>query len=64
MEDEGSTHTEDSTEQACFEDDIVSRRSLAGSRGSGRGRADRRPIVPSEHERGEVHLMRKLEEAG
>ena len=33
MEDEGSAHSEDSTEKAGFEDDIVSRRSLTGSRG-------------------------------
>ena len=32
MEDEGSAHAEDSTEKAGFEDDIVSRRRLTGSR--------------------------------
>ena len=63
MEDEGSAHSEDATEKTGFEDDIVSRRSLTGSRGRGCGRADCRPVVPSEHERGEVDFMRKLEEA-
>jgi hypothetical protein len=33
MEYEGSAHSESSTEKAGFEDDIVSRRSLTGSRG-------------------------------
>ena len=63
MEDEGSVHSEDSTEKAGFEDDIVSRRSLTGSRGRGCGQAGCRPVVPSERERGEVDFMRKLEEA-
>ena len=63
MEDEGSVHSEDSTEKAGFEDDIVSRRSLTGSRGRGCGLAGCRPVVPSECERGEVDFMRKLEEA-
>ena len=64
MEDEGSVHSEGSTEKAGFEDDIVSRRSLTGSRGRGCGQAGCRPVVPSEYERGEVDFMRKLEEAG
>ena len=63
MEDEGSAHSEDSTEEAGFEDDVVSRRSLTGFRGSGCGRAGGRPVVPGEHERGEVDFMRELEEA-
>ena len=63
MDDEGSAHSEGSTEQAGFEDDIVSRRSLTGSRGRRCGRAGGRPVVPSKHERGEVDFMHKLEEA-
>jgi hypothetical protein len=63
MEDEGSAHSEGSTEEAGFEDDIVSRRSLTGPRGRGCGRAGGRPVVPSERKRGEVDFMRKLEEA-
>jgi hypothetical protein len=53
MEYEGSAHSESSTEKAGFED-IVSRRSLTGSRGGGCAGAGGRPVVPSEHERGEV----------
>src|SRR6478752_2398587 len=63
MKDEGSAHSKDATEKTGFEDDIVSRRSLTGSRGRGCGRAGCRPVVPSECERGEVDFMRKLEEA-
>src|SRR3990172_6143629 len=48
MEDEGSVHSEGSTEKASFEDDIVSRRSLTGSRGWGCGRVGRRPVVTGE----------------
>ena len=62
MQDEGSAHPEDSSEKAGFEDDIVSRRSLTGSRGRGCGEAGCRPVVPGECERGEVDFMRKLEE--
>lgn len=62
MEDEGSVHSEDSTEKAGFEDDIVAGRSLTGSRGRGCGQGGCRP-VPSECKRGEVNFMRKLEEA-
>ena len=54
MEYEGSVHSESFTEKAGFEDDIVSRRSLTGSRGSGCAAAGGRPVVPSESERGEV----------
>src|SRR5712664_3317321 len=60
MDDEGATHPERSAEQAGLEDDIVSRRSLTGS---GARRAARRPVVLGERERGEVDLMRELEEA-
>src|SRR5688572_2130817 len=63
MEDEGSAHSKGSTEKAGFEDDVVSRRSLAGFRGRRCGRTVGRPVVPSERERGEVDLMRELEEA-
>ena len=52
MKDEGSAHSEDATEKTGFEDDIVSRRSLTGSRGRGCGRAGCRPVVPSECECG------------
>ena len=62
MEDEGSVDSEGSTEKASFEDDIVSRRSLTGSRGRRCGWAGGRPVVPSEHERGEIDLMRELKE--
>src|SRR5438067_12989515 len=63
MDDEGSPHSEGSTEKAGFEDDIVSRRSLDGSRGRGRRRAGGRPVVLSKYERGEVDFMRELQEA-
>jgi hypothetical protein len=63
MKDEGSAHSKDATEKTGFEDDIVSRRSLTGSRGSGCGLAGRGPVVHSECERGEVDFMRKLDEA-
>jgi hypothetical protein len=62
MEDERSAHSEDSTEKAGFEHDIVSRRSLTGFRGRGCGQARCRPVVPGERERGEVDFMRELEE--
>src|SRR5207302_2131078 len=52
-----------STEKAGLEDDIVSRRSLAGSHGSGCERAGGRPVVLSKDERGEVDFMSELEEA-
>jgi hypothetical protein len=63
MEDESSAHPEDATEKTGFEDHVVSRRSLAGSRGIGCGWAVGRPIVPSEHERCELDLMGELKEA-
>ena len=62
MEDEGSTHSEGATEQTSFEDHVVSRRGLAGARGIRYGWAVRRPVVPSEHERGEIDLTRELDE--
>jgi hypothetical protein len=62
MEDESSAHSEDATEQTGFEDHVVSRRSLARSRGIGCGWAVGRPVVPSEHERGEIDLMHELKE--
>ena len=63
MEDEGAVHSEGSTEKAGFEDHIVSRRSLTGSRGRGCGQAGRRPVVAREYEDGEVDFMGKPEEA-
>src|SRR5207249_1856117 len=62
MEDEGSAHAEGPTEKAGFEDHVVSRRRLAGSRGIGCGWAVGRPVVASEHERREIDLLRELEE--
>ena len=62
MEDEGPAHSEDSTEEARFEDDIVSRGRLTGPRRSGCGHAGRRPVILGEHERCEVDFMRKLDE--
>ena len=56
-------HPEGSTEKAGFDDDIVSRRSLTGSRGRGCGQAGCRPVVARECEGGEVDFMGKLEEA-
>src|SRR4051794_4389162 len=61
MKDENSVHSEDATEKAGFEDDVVSRRSLARCRGSSSGMAGG-PVIRSEHERREVDLMRELEE--
>ena len=63
MEDEGPAHAEDSTEKAGFEDDIVPRRSLTGSRRSRWQRAVGRPVVLSEHECGEVDFTGQLEQA-
>src|SRR5262245_28653005 len=66
MDDEGSAHSEDSTEKAGLEDDIVSRRCLSGARGRGcrrAGRAGGRPVVLSERERGEVDFTREFDEA-
>src|SRR5215217_1967097 len=61
MEDKSSAHSEHSTEKAGFENHIVSRRSLTGPRRMDGGLTDRRPIVLSEGERGEVDFMRKLD---
>ena len=63
MDDKGSPHSEGSTEKPGFEDDVVSRRSLARSRGTRRWRTGGRPVVLSKHERGKVDFMRELEEA-
>src|SRR4029078_9457539 len=62
MEDERSAHSERAPEETGCEDHVVSRRGLAGSGGIGGGGAVGRPIVPSEHERGEIDIMRELEE--
>ena len=62
MEDEGPAHSKDSTEKTGFKDDIVSRRSLTGSRVRRSRRAARRPVVLRKDERGEVDFVRKLEE--
>jgi hypothetical protein len=62
VQDEGSAHSENSAEKSRFEDDIVSRGSLTGTRG-GCGRAGCRPVILCEYERGEVDFMRKLDEA-
>ena len=63
MDDEGSAHSQGSTEKAGFEDDVVSRGSLAGSRARGRRRAGARPVVLCKHERGKIDFMRELYEA-
>jgi hypothetical protein len=62
MEDERPAHPEGATEKTGFEDHVVSRRGLAGPRGIGCGWGVGRPVVPSEHERGEIDLMHELEE--
>src|SRR5262245_13923057 len=59
MDDEGSAHSEDSTEKAGLEDDIVSRRSLSFARGRGCRGAGGRPVVLSERERGEIEPDRR-----
>src|SRR4029079_12983403 len=62
VEDERSAHSKDSTEEAGFEDDIVSRSSLTRRCERRCGRVGGRPVVLSENEGGEIHFMRKLEE--
>src|SRR5262249_24640911 len=62
MEDESAAHSEGATEQPGLEDHVVSRRGLAGGRRIRCGWAGGRPVVPSEHERREIDLMRELEE--
>src|SRR5262245_14167459 len=62
MEDERSAHSENATEKTGFEDDVVSRRSLAGARRIGCGWAVAGPVVPREHEGGEIDFMHELEE--
>jgi len=49
-------------EKAGFEDHIVAWRSLRRFGRRRRRRAGARPVVPSEHNSGEVDFMRKLEE--
>src|SRR5512132_4334634 len=56
MENEGSAHSENATEKTRFENHVVPRRSLTGFGEIGSGRAVGRPVIPSEHERGEIHL--------
>src|SRR5262245_40757936 len=51
------------TEKAGFKHDIVSRRGLTGFRFRRCAWARGRPVVPREHERGEIDFMRKLDEA-
>src|SRR5262249_56901412 len=64
MDDEGSAHSEDSTEKAGLEDDIVSRRCLSGARGRGCRRAGGRPVILSERERGQLDFTREFDAAG
>src|SRR5262245_66015953 len=63
MEYEGSVHFEGSAEKAGFKHDIVSRRRLTGFRFRRCAWARGRPVIPREHERGEIDFMRKLDEA-
>jgi hypothetical protein len=63
MDDEGSAHSQDSTEKAGLEHHIVAGRSLPGSRARRCGGAGGRPVVASERERSEIDLMRELDEA-
>jgi hypothetical protein len=63
MEDEGPPHPQGSTEEPGLEDDVVSWRSLARPFDRGRRRTGGRPVVPREHERGEVDFVGQLEEA-
>src|SRR5215510_4948731 len=63
MDNESSTHSEDSAKKAGFEDDIISRRSLTGLRLGQCQRTVSRPVVLSERECREVDFMGKLEEA-
>ena len=62
MEDERAAHSEGRTEQTGFEDDVVSRRRLAGFRRIGYGWTMGRPVVAREHERREIDLTRQLQE--
>src|SRR6476620_9697125 len=62
MEDECSAHSKRSTEEAGFEDDVVSRRRLTGSRWIRCEWTLGRPVVVREHERREIDLTRQLHE--
>jgi hypothetical protein len=62
MEDKCSAQSESSTEETGFEDNVVSRRGLAG-RAIGCGCAIGRPVVVREHERCEIDLTRQLKES-
>src|SRR5688572_1647651 len=62
MEDERPAHSEGCTEETGLEDDVVSRRRLAGSLRIGCGRTDGCPVVAREHERREVDFTRQLQE--
>src|SRR5215472_1571211 len=62
MENKCSAQSEGATEETGFEDHVVSRRSLAGSRTIGFGCAISRPVVVREHERREIDLTRQLKE--
>ena len=62
VEDEGPAHAEGSAEEAGLEDDVVARRRLPRRRAAGRRRTRGRPVVPREHERGEVDFVRQLDE--
>ena len=57
VEDERAPDAEGAAEQPGLEDHVVARRRLAG-----RGRIRHRPVVLGEHERGEVDLLRELDE--
>ena len=60
MKDEGAPHAQYTAEKAGFEDDVVSRRSLAAIPRSS-GRTGVRPVVFGEDESGKVDLVRKLD---
>src|SRR5262245_60972979 len=62
MKNERSVHSEGSTEEAGFEDNVVPWRSLAGFRGRRLGWSIARPIVLREHEGGKVNFLRELQE--
>ena len=62
MQNERPAHSEDATEETGFEDHVISRRSLAGSRRIGCGWTQGCPVVAREHERGEIDLTRQLQE--
>jgi hypothetical protein len=57
MEDERAPDPERASEQPRFEYDVVARRRLTGLGGVRRG-----PVVPGENERGEIDLLRELDE--